>query len=377
MKKIKQQKKVSDRKLKISACYIVRNNSADLKISLGSLKNFVHEIVVVDTGSTDDTVKVAKKFGAKVFFETWQDDFSTPRNLAMQKCSGDWIIFLDADEFFSPDTAKNIPFVIERAAEYKQNAVQVFLINVDKDNGNKIQDTDYVVRIMKKNSALHYVGKIHEELRLGEKILSEVITCPPEVLTLYHTGYSTSLNRSKAERNLKMLLAELAETSEPQRIYYYIATCYNGLGDFANAEKFAILDIESDSDRKLHSYRLLLSILAKDKTRRDDREKFSALAVKNFPKLPEFSAELAECFAAKGDLHKAVVEMTAALEKFQNCEGNETQFTDAAKNFAEGRIKFWTELIIQNQYPDFDEKFSGRQIVDENILFMEDNDEED
>ena len=69
--------------------------------------------------------------------------------------------------------------------------------------------------------------------------------------------------------------------------------------------------------------------------------------------------------------------MTSALEKFQNCEGEPTQFDDAAKNFAEGRIKFWTELIIQNQYPDFDEKFSGRQIVDENILLMEDNDEED
>ena len=312
----------------------------------------MHEIVVVDTGSTDDTVKVAKKFGAKVFFETWQDDFSTPRNLAMQKCSGDWIIFLDADEFFSPDTAKNIPFVIERAAEYKQNAVQVFLINVDKDNGNKIQDTDYVVRIMKKNSALHYVGKIHEELRLGEKILSEVITCPPEVLTLYHTGYSTSLNRSKAERNLKMLLAELAETSEPQRIYYYIAACYNGLGDFANAEKFAILDIESDSNKKLHSYNLLLSILAKDKTRREDREKFSALATKDFPKLPEFSAELAECFAAKGDFQKAVETMKEALEKFKNCKGVETNFTDATKNFAESRIEFWSKKLTEEDHEE-------------------------
>ncbi len=377
MKKIKRQKKIPQRKLKISACYIVKNNSADLKISLGSLKNFVHEIVVVDTGSTDDTVQVAKKFGAKVFFETWKDDFSAPRNLAMQKCSGDWIIFLDADEFFSAETAKNIPFVIERAEEFKQNAVQVFLINVDKDNGNRVQDTDYVVRIMKKNSALHYVGKIHEELRLGEKILSKVVTCPPEVLKIYHTGYSTSLNRSKAERNLKMLLSELAETSEPQRIYNYIAVCYNGLGDFANAEKFAILDIESDSDKKLNSCRLLLSILAKEKSRLSDREKFSALAVKNFPKLPEFSAELAECFAARGDFQKAVEEMTAALEKFQNCEGNETNFTDAAKSFAEGRIKFWTELIIQNQYPDFDEKISSRRIVDENIFLVEDNDEED
>lgn len=369
------QKNLQSKKLKISACYIVKNNSAELKISLGSLKKFVDEIVVVDTGSTDDTVKVAKKFGAKIFYYNWNDDFSAPRNLALKKCSGDWIIFLDADEFFSTETAKNISFVVERAEEFKQNAVQVFLINIDKDNGNAVQGTDYVVRIMKNQKNLHYVGKIHEELRLGEKILSDVITCPQNILTLYHTGYSTSINKSKAERNLKMLLSELSETTEPQRIYHYIAQCYKGLGDFANAEKFAILDIESASNRKLDSYNLLLSILAKNKSRLNDRKKVAELAVKDFPKLPEFSAELAECLAAKGDFQKAVETMQEALEKFKNCEGVETNFSDAAKNFAEGRIKFWTELAIQNQYPNFGDKILNRKIIDGNIFLTEEDNE--
>lgn len=369
------QKNLQSKKLKISACYIVKNNSAELKISLDSLKKFVDEIVVVDTGSTDDTVKVAKKFGAKIFYYDWNDDFSAPRNLALKKCSGNWIIFLDADEFFSAETAKNISFVVERAEMFKQNAVQVFLINIDKDNSNEVQGTDYVVRIMKNQKNLHYVGKIHEELRLGEKILSDVITCPQNILTLYHTGYSTSINKSKAERNLKMLLAELRETTEPQRIYFYIAQCYKGLGDFANAEKFAVLDIESNSGKKLDSYNLLLSILAKDKTRLNDRKKVAELAVKDFSKLPEFSAELAECLAAKGDFQKAVETMQEALEKFKNCEGVETNFSDAAKNFAEGRIKFWTELAIQNQYPNFGDKILNRKIIDENIFLTEEDNE--
>ena len=375
MKKIKSQKKISSKKIKISACYIVKNNAEELKISLQSLKNFANEIIIVDTGSTDDTVQVAKNFGAKIFFETWKDDFSSPRNLALKKSSGDWIIFLDADEFFSPDTAKNIPAVIERAEEFKQNAIQVFLINIDKDNGNVVQDTNYVVRIMKKKSDLHYVGKIHEELRLGEKILSEVATCPPEVLKIYHTGYSTSLNRNKAERNLKMLLAELEETSEPQRIYHYIAECFNGLNDFANAEKFAVLDIESNSGKKFDSYNLLLSILAKDKNRRGDREKFVKKAIEDFPDLPEFSAELAECFAMRDDFQKAIENMREALEKFKNCGEKKifTNFNEDAKNFAENRIKFWTELAIQNQYPNFDET-NSRRIIDENIFLTEEND---
>ena len=86
--------------VKISACYMVKNAAQDLARSLESLAKYVNEIIVVDTGSTDNTVEVAQKFGAKVFHEQWQDDFSTPRNVAIREAKGDWIVFLDADEYF-------------------------------------------------------------------------------------------------------------------------------------------------------------------------------------------------------------------------------------------------------------------------------------
>ena len=105
---------------KISACYIVKNGAADLELSLKSLNNFVDEIIVVDTGSTDNTVEVAKKFGAKIFFEQWQNDFSTPRNVALKNATGDWIVFLDADEYFSSETAQNIRFAVETAQKFNQ-----------------------------------------------------------------------------------------------------------------------------------------------------------------------------------------------------------------------------------------------------------------
>ena len=369
-------KKVREKKLSISACYIVRDNAAELKISLNSLKNFVNEIIVIDTGSVDETAEVAKSFGAKVFFQAWQDDFSTPRNFALKKASGDWVIFLDADEFFSAETAKNIPFVVERAAQFKKNAVQVFLVNIDKDNGNRVQDTDYVVRIFKHTPQIQYVGKIHEELRFGGKILSEVVTAPPELLTLYHTGYSASLNRSKAQRNLKMLLAELDDTTEPQRIYHYIAQCYNGLGDVENALKFARLDIDSDSNKKIFSYRLLLSLYAQEKKYREEREEIAARAVKDFPKMPEFTAELAECFATRGDFQQAIETMASALDKFKNYSDAEpTQFSESAAKFAERRMELWTKLAIAGQYPSFSQTTSDRWILSEDTFLTEENNE--
>lgn len=344
MKKIKRKTK-----LKISACYIVKNNSADLKISLQSISKYVDEIILVDTGSTDDTVAVAESFGAKIFYQDWQDDFSAPRNLALSQAAGDWIIFLDADEFFTNLTAKNIRMAIEQADKFHKAGMLIYLVNIDKNAGNKILDTNYILRIFKNQSGLHYVGKIHEEIRVDENVLSNITFAPPNILTLYHTGYSESLNKSKAERNLKILLSELAETDEPQRIYGYIAESYNGLEDFTNAEKFARLDIESGSKQKIfasRSYRIILNILARNFERIEEREKFARLAVKDFPSLPEFSAELAECLALRGDYQNAIENMQTALQKFKNYHELEPmQFDKNMAEFAEDRIKLWRQKI--------------------------------
>ena len=337
-------------KIKISACYIVKNNAEELKISLQSLCDSVDEIIVVDTGSTDNTVEVAKSFGAKIFFREWDNDFSAPRNLAISKAAGDWIIFLDSDEYFSDETKKNIRPVIERLEEFKKNALLVHLVNIDKNFGDKVLDENFVMRIMKNQANLHYVGKIHEELRAGENILADVTFAPPNILTIYHTGYSADLNKTKAERNLKILLEELAESDNPQRVYGYIAECYNGLNDYKNAEKFARLDIEALTNQnklfKSNSYRIMLSILSRDISRIDDREKFAELAVNAFPALPEFTAELAECFAMRKDFHRAIDIMNSAIQKFRDYQGLEPlQFNESMAKFAESRIKLWTEKI--------------------------------
>jgi len=82
----------------ISLAMIVKNEEATLTHCLESVKSLVDEIIIVDTGSTDETVDIAKSFGAEVHYYKWRDDFAAARNESLKHCKGDWALILDADE---------------------------------------------------------------------------------------------------------------------------------------------------------------------------------------------------------------------------------------------------------------------------------------
>jgi tetratricopeptide (TPR) repeat protein len=86
----------------LSLCMIVKDEEAHLAKCLMSVKDIVDEMIVVDTGSTDQTKDIATAFGAQVFDFTWTNDFSEARNVSLSKASGDWILVLDGDEALSP-----------------------------------------------------------------------------------------------------------------------------------------------------------------------------------------------------------------------------------------------------------------------------------
>ena len=330
-------------KIKISACYIVKNAAKDLRRSLESVKNFVDEIIVVDTGSADDTVKVAEEFGARIFHETWQDDFSAPRNVAIREAAGDWIVFIDADEYFINDSAKNLRAAIKLAQKAKVRGLSVKWVNVDADNDNKIINASYVLRIFENAPDVHYVGKIHEDVFIGDEPLSRAMA-PANLLTLYHTGYSSTISRDKAERNLKLLLEELKTSGKPERVYSYLADAYYALEDWENVEKFARLDLDVRKNPSTRPIRLLIECLEKDSSRFEECFEISKLAVERYPKVPEFSAKLADCLAQKGDYRGAVEEMRRAIEKFKNY-GEQFEST----NFDEDKIKIALSLIDEWQ----------------------------
>ena len=94
-----QPEKVSRNKLPlVSACLIVKNEARHLARCLDSLQGVADEIILVDTGSKDDTVAIARRYTDKVYAYHWHDDFAAARNYGLQFATGDWILILDADE---------------------------------------------------------------------------------------------------------------------------------------------------------------------------------------------------------------------------------------------------------------------------------------
>lgn len=313
------------RALKISACYIVKNEAKNLAKSIKSLKNQVNEIVVVDTGSTDNTIVVARKLGARVYNFPWQDDFSKARNFALSKAKGDWLILLDADEYFTAKTAGNIRQVIRQAQQ--ADALLIQMVNYDVDKA-EIQDYFYQLRIVCNQQGLHYEGKIHEELKLSDGKSMKFFRIPPEMLEIYHTGYASGVSRQKLERNLRLLQQALDNGQSEADLARYFCDCYLGLGDMEKCTYYGWLDVKKGRQSVNFGSRCHRVLMAYYGGRNDDesickRRQLAEISTEEYPEVPDFWAEYSECLYQAGEYAQAIAAMKKALQLMQAYHGME------------------------------------------------------
>ena len=313
------------RVLKITACYIVKNEAENLVKSIKSLKKQVNEIVVVDTGSTDNTMTVARKLGAKVYSFPWQDDFSKARNFALSKAKGDWLVLLDADEYFTANTAGNIRQIIHQAQQ--ADALLIQMVNYDADMA-EIQDYFYQLRIVRNQRGLHYEGKIHEELKLSDGKAMKLLRIPPETLEIYHTGYSNSVTREKVKRNLRILQQAVADGQSEAELARYFCDCYLGLGDMEKCIYYGWMDVKKGRRSVNFGTRCHRVLMAYYGGRNDEesiskRRQLAEISVQQYPEVPDFWAEYSECFYQAGEYAQAITAMEKALQLMQDYQGME------------------------------------------------------
>lgn len=336
--------------MKITACYIVKNEEGNLKTSISTLEGQVDEILVVDTGSEDGTKDVAASCGARILDFPWREDFAAARNFALDHVTEGWVVFLDADEYFSEGTAGNLRRVVEEEDARGRDLLILPLQNIDRETGEILLDS-HVPRIFRSSPALRYHGRIHEELREGGAPVKGFRVLSPEELLLIHTGYSRCISKAKARRNVELLLGELERGEAPGNLYMYLAEAYDGLEDRANAMKYARLDVEQGRRSIVYasrSWRILLRHLSRDPKDQESRREFAAKAAGDFPELPEFRGEYAECLAAAKDFAGAVREAEAAEKAYLGYDRKTSlepmMFSEDMLVTLRGRCREWERL---------------------------------
>lgn len=228
----------------ITACCIVKNEAANMSEWLANTSAFADEIIVVDTGSTDGSSEFLLQKNIILEKYIWQNDFAAAKNFALEKATGEWIVFLDADERFREP--QNIRKYVAALNKDRIEAVSVPLFNIDRDNNNALIGTNNVVRIFRNASYLRYMGAVHEQLMDIREPNRKINTIQADAsLALEHTGYSSSIIQAKLRRNIQLIEREISIHHNIERYYKDLASCYFGLGEYEAALHYALLAVQS------------------------------------------------------------------------------------------------------------------------------------
>lgn len=204
----------------ITLSMIVKNEEKMLRGCLESASQLVDEIIIVDTGSNDKTVEIAKEFGAKVYKFHWIDDFAAARNEALKYSIGQWVLYLDADERLAPIEIKTFRESLEKL----DDTFGGLICTIESPHANLTGEESDIHRgsypRIFRNLGLDKVrfqGRVHEQI--SPSLKENSLTLLQSDIIIYHLGYDQSreIMEGKIERNYRMLLQHVRE--EPTNGY--------------------------------------------------------------------------------------------------------------------------------------------------------------
>jgi len=318
-KKNTRQPQLKQLAVRLSQCMIVKNEEKNIVKALSWAKGAAFEQIVVDTGSTDRTVELAEKMGAKVYHFEWINDFSAAKNFAMDQATGNWIAILDADEYMPKEDVKELMALLKKVQSNPKLLKEYDSVNcswVQLDDEGKAYTVLTVQRIFQNRPDLRYRGKIHEAVMIRNKHLGA------ENLRIMHTGYAMSVfnEADKRERNIKLLRSELERDPEDPHIMLYLADSIKADGteeSRAYAEQLYMQALESkrpaDPAIKRLAYDFLIPRFLAD---REKREKAMSLCASAIAELPDHI----DYYYFRAVLNNIGSRYKEAMDDLQKCE---------------------------------------------------------
>lgn len=217
-------------KLPISLCMIVRDEELFLEQCLASVASVVSEMIIVDTGSTDRSIDIARKYGATVVLMEWKSDFAAARNESLRHATQPWVLIMDADEQWAEGQQNRLFSLLEASEE-----IYGFEVEIRSLLGRSGEEsvTDSACRLFRNDTRIQFKGRIHEEavtsiLALGANALRT------SGLQLLHYGYLDEIikRKNKSERNFQLINEALLQEPDSAVLQYALGTEYFQLGDY-------------------------------------------------------------------------------------------------------------------------------------------------
>ena len=215
------------RSMRVSLCVIARDEAEELGPCLESARAVVDEIVVVDTGSSDETIAVARAHGANVIEAPWTEDFSAARNIALAQASGAWVLALDADERLSPEAADSLVAAVTDAG-----APALRLPIEDLGMTGEVEAIHFAVRLFRRVPAHRWQRIVYERVTAAA---TEYVALP-----IRHHGYASAIARyAKLDRNRMLLERAVAAAPADPELRQRLAWTLLALGDAYTAAAHA------------------------------------------------------------------------------------------------------------------------------------------
>lgn len=233
--------------LPVSVCIIAKNEEKHIEECCRCLIPYDLEIVLVDTGSTDRTVELARKYTDKIYYFEWCSDFSAAKNYAMEKASHDWILSIDCDEYVEFVDIEALQDCMQRQAGA---AGRILIRNRFTENGQTSFEQVRVSRFVNRRY-YQFEGAVHEQLvPIPHRNPAPVKYVYPAPITVLHVGYDGTDEemRKKSERNIALLEKELEAQGPDPYIYYQFGQSYRKLHDYENACRCYDLGLAMDVD---------------------------------------------------------------------------------------------------------------------------------
>lgn len=249
----------------ISVCIIAKNEENHIEECCKRLVPYGFEIVVVDTGSTDNTVGLARKYTNQIYPFGWCDDFSAAKNYAMQKASHDWILSLDCDEYLE---SLDMDLLQKYMKLYPRLAGRILIRNRFTENGRISYEQVRVSRFVNRRY-FHFEGAVHEQLVPGAvpqdsdgtksdaAAVKSVYSAP---VTVLHVGYDGTEAEmlAKSRRNIALLKKELETQGADPYLYFQLGQSYRRLRDYEKAFYYFDLGLAMDVDPSMDYVRTMV-----------------------------------------------------------------------------------------------------------------------